>query len=70
MKLNGQQYPFTIRGIVVSPEYIVVTDGMAANPDQYGFILVNSCAIPELPLTQIVATMADRHAERRRAGRD
>ena len=59
MKLNGQQYPFTIRGIVVSPEYIVVTDGMAANPDQYGFILVNSCAIPELPLTQIVATMAD-----------
>lgn len=59
VKLNGQQYPFTIRGIVVSPEYIVVTDGMAANPDQYGFILVNSCAIPELPLTQIVATMAD-----------
>ena len=32
---------------------------MAADPDKYGFILVNACAIPELPLTQIVATMAD-----------
>ena len=37
----------------------LVTDGMAADPDKYGFILVNACAIPELPLTQIVATMAD-----------
>ena len=59
VKLRGRPYSFTIRGVVVSPEYIVVTDGMAADPDKYGFILVNACAIPELPLTQIVATMAD-----------
>ena len=59
VKLRGRPYSFTIRGVVVSPEYIVVTDGMAADPDKYGFILVNASAIPELPLTQIVATMAD-----------
>lgn len=59
VKLYGQEYDFIVRGIVVSPEYIVVSDGMVANPDAYGYLLVNSCAIPSLPLTQIVATIAD-----------
>ena len=70
VKLRGRPYSFTIRGVVVSPEYIVVTDGMAADPDKYGFILVNACAIPELPLTQIVATMADGADSETIAGRD
>ena len=33
VKLRGRPYSFTIRGVVVSPEYIVVTDGMAAVSD-------------------------------------
>lgn len=67
VKLNGQQYPFTIRGIVVSPEYIVVTDGMAANPDQYGFILVNSCSHSGTAADADCRHHGGRHAERRRA---
>ena len=59
VKLSGQEYTFLIRGIAVSPEYIVVSDGIVADPNAYGYILINSCAMRELPLTQIVATMED-----------
>ncbi len=59
VKLSGQEYAFLVRGVVVSPEYIVVSDGLVANPDAYGYILINARAIPSLPLTQIVATMDD-----------
>ena len=60
VKLSGQEYDFVVRGIVVSPEYIVVSNGLVANPDAYGYLLVNACAIPTLPLTQIVANIDDR----------
>ena len=59
VKLSGQEYDFVVRGIVVSPEYIVVSDGLVANPDAYGYLLINACAIPTLPLTQIVANIDD-----------
>lgn len=59
VKLSGQEYDFVVRGIVVSPEYIVVSNGLVANPDAYGYLLVNACAIPTLPLTQIVANIDD-----------
>ena len=59
VKLNGQEYSFVVRGICVSPEYIVVSDGMVADPSAYGYILTNACAIPELPLTQIVVRLED-----------
>lgn len=57
VKLAGREYTFLIRGIAVSPEYIVVSDGIVADPNAYGYILVNACAMRELPLTQIVATL-------------
>ena len=57
VKLAGREYTFLIRGIAVSPEYIVVSDGIVADPSAYGYILVNACAMRELPLTQIVATL-------------
>jgi len=59
VKLSGQEYSFVIRGICVSPEYIVVSDSMVANPNAYGYILTNACATPELPLTQIVVRLED-----------
>ncbi len=59
VKLAGQQYDFIVRGIVVSPEYIVVSNGIAADPNAYGYILINACAMPSLPLTQMIATRAD-----------
>ena len=59
VKLDGAEYSFVIRGIVVSPEYIVVSNGVAADPTTYGYILINACAMPALPLTQVVITLED-----------
>ena len=62
VKLGGQEYTFIVRGVVVSPEYIVVSNGIVADPNAYGYLLVNACAMETLPLTQIVATL-DRGAD-------
>ena len=60
VKLGGQEYTFIVRGVVVSPEYIVVSNGIVADPN--GYLLINACAMETLPLTQIVATL-DRGAD-------
>ena len=60
--LGGQEYTFIVRGVVVSPEYIVVSNGIVADPNAYGYLLINACAMEALPLTQIVATL-DRGAD-------
>ena len=59
VKLGGSEYAFVIRGIAVSPEYVALSRGVAANPQEYGFILINSRALPALPLTQAVVTITD-----------
>ena len=57
VKLSGQEYGFIIRGIVYSPEFICVTDGLYPNPETYGYILVNAQAMPSLPLSEIIARL-------------
>ena len=63
LKHEGQKYVFIVRGIVVSPEYIVVSDNVAAKPDTYGYILCNSLAVPQFPLTQVCATLSGNRNE-------
>ena len=64
VKLSGQEHTFIIRGVCVSPEYISLARGVAANPQEYGFILINSRALPAIPLTQAVVTIrADADAD-------
>lgn len=48
-----------VRGVVYSPEFICVTDGVYPNPDQYGYILINTCGMPDLPMTQVLVKLAD-----------
>lgn len=57
VKLAGQEYGFVIRGIVYSPEFICVTDGVYPNPEVYGYILINAQAMPALPLSQIIVRL-------------
>lgn len=59
LKLDGKEVTFIIRGIAVSPEYVNLSRGVAADPGEYGFILINARALPQLPLTQAVVTIAD-----------
>ena len=59
VKLGGQELGFIVRGICVSPEYIVVSEGMIADPNAYGYILINARALPQLPLREIVVRLQD-----------
>ena len=64
---QGMRYPLEIRGIVNSPEYISLSDGMTIDFSQYGYMLVNARAFAEIPLTQIVVLLkagADEEAVR------
>ena len=58
IKKSSTRYSFVIRGIVVSPEYIVVTNHVAADAKKYGYILLNHSAIGTLPLNQAVLRIA------------
>ena len=58
VKLGGDEHTFIIRGIAVSPEYVALSRGVAANPQEYGFILTNARALPQLPLTQAIVSLA------------
>ena len=59
VRLAGEEIAFVIRGVCVSPEYVVVSSGISADPDSYGYILVSAQGIPTLPLSQAVVTLAD-----------
>ena len=59
VKLYGEEHTFVIRGVCVSPEYVALSMGVASNPNEYGFILVNARALPQVPLTQAIVTMED-----------
>ena len=59
VKLGNQEHTFLIRGVAVSPEYVALSLGVAADPEEYGFILVNARALPAIPLTQAVVTLAE-----------
>lgn len=59
VRLGDVDYPFFVRGIIFSPEFISVTNGIATNPDRYGYILINAHAFSQVPLTQIVVRLTD-----------
>lgn len=59
VKLNGEELFFLIRGVVLSPEYVSLSLGTAAKPQEYGFILVNARALPTIPLTQAIVTLCE-----------
>ena len=56
---QGMHYPLEIRGIVNSPEYISLSDGMAIDSTKYGYLLANTRSFPEIPLTQIVVLLRE-----------
>lgn len=59
VKWNGAEFQFIIRGIIYSPEFICVTKGTYPNPEEYGYILVNAKAVPQLPMTQLVVQLEE-----------
>lgn len=59
LDIAGQRKSFIIRGIVLSPEYILTTQDVIPDPAHYGFVLISSRAVPEIPFNDILIDMAD-----------
>lgn len=59
LDIAGQHKSFIIRGIVLSPEYILTTQDVIPDPAHYGFILISSRAVAEIPFNDILIDMAD-----------
>ncbi len=50
---------FIIRGIIMSAEYIVTTKDVTADPEHYGFALISTQAVPEMPLNDVLVQLTD-----------
>lgn len=59
VEVGGQRKTFTIRGIVLSPEYILTTRDVTPDPAHYGFMLVSSRAMPELPFNDVLIDLEE-----------
>lgn len=55
LRFAGMDTTLIIRGLVMEPEYVVVSQSVSSNPETYGFLLAQAPAFPDLPLTQIIA---------------
>ncbi len=56
---DGISHSFVIRGLVLSPEYLITTRDMAPDPSIYGFILLSSKAFPDLPFNDLIIDADD-----------
>ena len=59
LEQQGQSYDFIVRGLCLSPEYVALSKYALRDPQAYGFLLINSCALPRLPLTEAVVKAED-----------
>ena len=63
MKLGGQEYVFLIRGTCLSGEFATLSKNTTPDPLHYGFVILNSRAIPALPLNNVMVTLAPGYQE-------
>lgn len=57
LRLAGEEFDFVIRGLCMSPEFTALSKDVMPDPHTYGFILINSRAMPALALNTIVLTL-------------
>lgn len=55
----GQRRTFTVRGIILSSEYLLTAKSTTPEPDKYGFMYVSARALPELPFTEVLIDLKD-----------
>lgn len=54
VELQGQSFDFVVRGLCLSPEYVALSKYALRDPHAYGFVLVNSCGLPAIPLSEVI----------------
>lgn len=56
LKLAGTEYTYVVRGLALEPEYLALSKNTTRDPKEYGFVLMNSRSMPQLPLSSLVVT--------------
>lgn len=59
LEIAGVRRTFTVRGLVLSPEYIITSKDTSPDPAHYGFVLMNRKAVPELAQNEILVRLAE-----------
>ncbi|MGN0778398.1 MAG: ABC transporter permease [Aristaeellaceae bacterium] len=59
LDIAGQRKQFVIRGIVLSPEYILTAKDTSPDPAHYGFVLISSQAVQELPFNDVLIDLEE-----------
>ena len=50
----GEERDVWIRGMVLSPEYLITSNDVGPDPKQYGYLIMNAGAFPEMPVNQLL----------------
>lgn len=59
LRVQGMDIDFRIKGLVLSPEYIVTSKDVAPSPSTYGFALLNYGGLNFLPYTEMIVSLKD-----------
>lgn len=58
VKYSGAEWRFTIRGLCTSPEHMTTTRDVSNDPLHYGFMIVNSQALSDIPWNECALSVA------------
>lgn len=59
LEIAGGRRTFQVRGIVLSPEYVLTSKDVSPDPEHYGFVILDWDAVPELPLNELLLRLED-----------
>lgn len=59
LDLFGQRFTFMVRGTVLSPEYLITSKESAPDPEHYGFVLISSRALRDVPRNELLIRMEE-----------
>lgn len=55
----GLRRVYTIRGIILSSEYLITAKSVSPEPEKYGFMYVSARSLPEYPFTEVLVDLKD-----------
>jgi len=58
IEIGGERRTFVVRGIVLSPEYIITSKDVSPDPEHYGFVIVDWDAVPELAQNELLLRLS------------
>ena len=59
LDLLGQERTYTIRALVNSPEHVITAKDVNPDPAHYGFLIISSQSVRELPFTEVLIDLED-----------